>query len=254
MMFVKSQSIVSVDWLAKHIDAVEIRVLYASLQATENFLSAENYWRSQHIPYSSYFDMEGLDSVRDEEFIDPVKFSDRLMDSGVGNGNKVIIYDSTDGSSAALLWWLLRSHGHYNVVVLDGGMRKWVASGEDVSNRPRRPRRHNFTSVLQPKMFVDDKLLEEAAIDAETRIFDTDADDPVRELLIKSREQVSRPEMHGGSLIAPSELFAICSDLKIDLRSNIIITGGEMTSNAMLAFLLHLLGAENIALHYSSTC
>ena len=249
MLFANSQSLVSVDWLTHHIDAVEIRILCASLQTSESDVPSEKKWRAQHIPYSSYFDINGLISDQNGEFVDPASFADHVMASGVGNGNKVIVYDMTDGSGAILMWWLLRYHGHNNVAVLDGGMSKWSASGKEISDRPRRPKRHNFTSILQNTMFVDNERLEEVIDEGVTQVFDTDIKDVGNELLTKSIIQSSKPQKYPDERVTPEELYELCSSLRIKLDSGIIITGNEMIAKTKLAFLLHLLGADNLSIH-----
>ena len=48
-------------------------------------------------------------------------------------------YDAGPATAAARLWWLLRDHGHADVLVLDGGLAAWVAAGRPVSTEPSRP-------------------------------------------------------------------------------------------------------------------
>ncbi|MDP9012454.1 MAG: sulfurtransferase [Pseudomonadota bacterium] len=48
---------------------------------------------------------------------------------GIGDDTQVIAYDDANGSLAARAWWLLRWLGHFQVAVLDGGFKAWVASG-----------------------------------------------------------------------------------------------------------------------------
>lgn len=48
---------------------------------------------------------------------------------GINNATQVVAYDAHGGMFAARLWWLLRSIGHANVAVLDGGLAAWTAAG-----------------------------------------------------------------------------------------------------------------------------
>jgi thiosulfate/3-mercaptopyruvate sulfurtransferase len=52
---------------------------------------------------------------------------------GVGHGSTVVVYDDGPATAAARLWWLLRDHGHDDVLVLDGGLAAWRAAGHPVS-------------------------------------------------------------------------------------------------------------------------
>jgi thiosulfate/3-mercaptopyruvate sulfurtransferase len=52
-------------------------------------------------------------------------FANRLSAWGIDLTKQVIVYDTTSGSFAVRLWWLLRLVGHEAVAVLDGGFGKW---------------------------------------------------------------------------------------------------------------------------------
>jgi thiosulfate/3-mercaptopyruvate sulfurtransferase len=52
---------------------------------------------------------------------------------GISSATFVVAYNSSGGGTAARLWWMLRSIGHGQVAVLDGGYPAWVASGRPVT-------------------------------------------------------------------------------------------------------------------------
>lgn len=50
-------------------------------------------------------------------------FGQRLTDWGITSETSVVVYDDKQGANAAArCWWMLRSIGHSNVAVLDGGL------------------------------------------------------------------------------------------------------------------------------------
>ena len=49
---------------------------------------------------------------------------------GINDDTQVVAYDAHGGMFAARLWWLLRSIGHAQVAVLDGGIAAWIAAGQ----------------------------------------------------------------------------------------------------------------------------
>jgi len=53
--------------------------------------------------------------------------------AGISRGSLVVAYDDGPGTAAARLWWLLRDHGHDDVLVLDGGLAAWAAAGLPVT-------------------------------------------------------------------------------------------------------------------------
>jgi thiosulfate/3-mercaptopyruvate sulfurtransferase len=52
---------------------------------------------------------------------------------GVSPATTVVAYDSAGGATASRLWWMLRSVGHGQVAVLDGGLPAWVAAGHPLT-------------------------------------------------------------------------------------------------------------------------
>ncbi|MFY0672469.1 MAG: sulfurtransferase [Bacteroidia bacterium] len=52
-----------------------------------------------------------------------------LGDKGVKTGQDIVLYDDRAQCESVRFWWLLRSYGHSNVMVLDGGFQDWQARG-----------------------------------------------------------------------------------------------------------------------------
>ena len=67
---------------------------------------------------------------------DSVKFSSRVRKLGVGDGNRIIVYDTNDFMASARVWWMFRVMGHNEVFVLDGGLRAWEAEGGELEDLP----------------------------------------------------------------------------------------------------------------------
>ena len=56
-------------------------------------------------------------------------FIEVLNRLGISNESHVVIYDHNSGAFASRMWWMLRSIGHKNVQVLDGGFSAAVDAG-----------------------------------------------------------------------------------------------------------------------------
>lgn len=52
---------------------------------------------------------------------------------GLKPADTIACYDAGNGSMASRLWWMLRWAGHDAVVVLDGGLAKWVKEGRPLT-------------------------------------------------------------------------------------------------------------------------
>ena len=96
----------------------------------------EDYLKG-HIPGAVYAhlaaDLSGLVNPKTgrHPLPNPQDFIRLISNWGINQKKQVIAYDTTGGSFAARLWWLLRCYGHQNVAVLNGGYTKWLSE-----NRP----------------------------------------------------------------------------------------------------------------------
>ena len=64
----------------------------------------------------------------------PAAFMEFLARHGVSATSTVVAYDDVGGMYAARLWWMARWIGLTNVVLLDGGLPKWVSEGCEVTS------------------------------------------------------------------------------------------------------------------------
>ncbi|MFT7133428.1 MAG: thiosulfate/3-mercaptopyruvate sulfurtransferase [Cyclobacteriaceae bacterium] len=63
----------------------------------------------------------------------PEVFVEQIRRWGISNDDLVVAYDADTGAFAARLWWMLRWLGHTNVMVLDGGLKAWVAADQPLT-------------------------------------------------------------------------------------------------------------------------
>lgn len=52
---------------------------------------------------------------------------------GIQPASFVVAYDAAGGATASRLWWMLRSIGHTQVAVLDGGVAAWTRAGHPLT-------------------------------------------------------------------------------------------------------------------------
>ncbi len=64
------------------------------------------------------------------------KFSETLTSLGITPAAHVVVYDDKNGlNAAARFWWMLKSIGHKNVQVLDGGFQAAITAGFPASSK-----------------------------------------------------------------------------------------------------------------------
>lgn len=143
--------IVSTDWLGEHLSAPDIRIVDASWYLPQMERDALAEYKAEHIPGAVFFDIDeicDLDADAPHMLPRPEKFASRMRKLGIGDGNRVIIYDGAGLFSAARVWWMFRAMGHEDVAVLDGGLPKWKAEERPLEDMPPMPRERHYTARL----------------------------------------------------------------------------------------------------------
>ena len=140
--------LVSTAWLAEHLKAPDLKLVDASwyLPAEERDAKAE--YAAAHIPGAVFFDVDEIsaDDTDLPHMLPPaVKFSSRVRKLGLGDGSRIVAYDGWGVRAAARVWWTFRAMGHEDVVVLDGGLPKWIAEGRPVTDRLPDVRERHYT-------------------------------------------------------------------------------------------------------------
>ncbi len=82
-------------------------------------------------------------------------FANKMGSIGIDGSKQVIAYDDAGAPYAARLWWLLRWLGHDQVVVLDGGINKWLAEGRAVDRTLPTASPTTFVAMQKDGMTVD---------------------------------------------------------------------------------------------------
>jgi thiosulfate/3-mercaptopyruvate sulfurtransferase len=58
---------------------------------------------------------------------------------GIGQYDTIIIYDQSENIYACRMWWMLKSTGHTNIKLLDGGFSAWKSSGGSIETQNNIP-------------------------------------------------------------------------------------------------------------------
>ena len=109
----------------------------------------QNYLKN-HIPGSIFADLNhdlsapiSIQTGR-HPLPQPRNFIEKLASWGIKPGIQVVAIDTSNGTFAARVWWMLRAVGHTQVAVLDGGYNKWL--------RENRPTKYG-SEVSEPTPF-----------------------------------------------------------------------------------------------------
>ena len=185
---------------------------------------------------------------------------------GLGDGNRIVVYDAHGMMSAARVWWSFRVMGHKDVAVLDGGLPKWLAEGRPVEDGLPPPRERHFSARLNHLMVKDKAALLRNLRDRRFQVLDarsaarfqaTEAEPwPGRRSgHIPGSRNLPFPELldpKDKTFLPAGALAAKFKAAGIDLKKPVATSCGSGITAAVLALGLHLIGHENVAVYDGS--
>ncbi len=261
--------IVETDWLASHLASPDLIVLDGSWHLPTAKRDPRAEYLGEHIPGALFFD---IDEITDEKSSLPhmlpstVKFSSRMKKMGVGDGARIVVYDTSGIFSAARVWWTFRAMGHRDVAVLNGGLKKWKAEGRPLDDGPppKRSERH-YTPLQNTEIIRDLEEMKALVGKAGAQIVDArppgrfeGRDDEPRAGLRKGHmpgaknipsQKLLNPD---GTFKSEAELAKLFSDAGIDVLKPVVTTCGSGVTASMLALALAALGQTNAAVYDGS--
>jgi thiosulfate/3-mercaptopyruvate sulfurtransferase len=261
--------VVETGWLADHLDAPDIVVVDASLHLPNTGRDAKAEYLAEHIPGALFFDIEDIadqDNPLPHMLPSTVKFASRMKSMGIGDGVRVIAYDSVGLYSAARAWWMLRIMGHNDVAVLNGGLKKWKAEGRPVEDGepPRRTPRHfspRFHAELvrdasEVKALIDHPVTQIVDARSAGRFEGREADPRpgLRAGHIPSSRSVPYASLINvdGTLKSPPELRGVLAAAGVDIGRPVVASCGSGVTAGIVALALAILGRPDTAIYDGS--
>jgi thiosulfate/3-mercaptopyruvate sulfurtransferase len=262
-------AIVSTEWLAAHLRDPDLRVVDGTWHMPQLKRDARREFAETHIPGAVFFD---IDEIADTTIPlphmlpGPEKFAEAVGRLGIGDGDRVVAYDTKGGVvSAARVWWTFRVFGLEAAAVLDGGLKKWRAEGRPVEAGVPAPPARRFTPRPHPalvrtfeQMRANLRSGREQVIDARSRG------------RFAGTEPEPRPGLRGGhipgslnlpydelwaadgTLLPPAAIREAFRKAGLDLDRPVVATCGSGVTAGVLALGLALMGRRDVAVYDGS--
>ena len=270
MSYARPEALVTTEWLADHLGDPRVRILDASYKMPGMTPTAREEYAGGHIPGAVFFDIDDVaqpGTTLPHMIPSPELFARKMEERGIGDGHRVVVYDTVGLSSAGRAWWMLRLYGHDDVALLDGGLPKWKAEGRPLETAAPSPAagRH-FTPHFDPALVRDKQALlanlggrREQVVDARAagRFEGTAAETwPGRRSghIPGSRnlpfDRVTDPSTR--QLRDADSLRALFRDAGVSLDRPIVTSCGSGVTACAVAFALHLIGHPGAAVYDGS--
>ncbi len=119
--------LVTTDWVADHLDDESVVVAEVD-EITDLYEeghirgAVKLHWR------------DDLQDPIERDLVDKDVFERLLGERGIGNDTTVVLYGDKNNWFAAYAYWYLKTYGHEDVRILDGGRQKWIDEGRELTS------------------------------------------------------------------------------------------------------------------------
>jgi len=118
------QSIVSAEWLHDNLDNPDLIILDATQKKN---IEERQIKGARHFDIKTVF--SDTNSPYPNMLADAVQFEKNCRILGINKSSHIVVYDNKGIYTSPRVWWMLKTMGHENVVVLDGGFPVWKKRG-----------------------------------------------------------------------------------------------------------------------------
>ncbi len=262
--FAHPELLATPDWLAEQLGRPDLRILDVRWRPDG---TGPNLFAAGHLPGAAHLDWrteltepEGDDALSGLRLAGPDRLAAAMARAGIGDGSSLVIYDDTLGLYAARVWWSLRAYGYESARILDGGLPAWLADKRPLSNASYPPAVASFTPRANPRLRMatadvrsvlgsPDVLLVDGRAAAEYRGLEGNAK---RLGHIPGAVNVPVGAMHvpgSQKLRDPDTLRDMLLRANVARGRRVVTYDGSGVAAARLAFVLVLLGYEDVAVY-----
>ncbi|MBV9300953.1 MAG: sulfurtransferase [Acidobacteriaceae bacterium] len=127
--YVHPEVLVETEWLAGKLSDASLRIVEVDVDTAA--------YEPGHIPGAIgwAWNTQLCDTVR-RDIIPKQQLETLLSQSGITPETTIVLYGDNNNWFAAWAFWQLKIYGHQDVRILNGGRKKWIAEGRELTDAP----------------------------------------------------------------------------------------------------------------------
>lgn len=137
--YVNSDVLVDAEWVAQHLNDSNVKLVEVDVDT--------NAYEEGHIPgaISWNWTTQLNDGIR-RDIPSKEGIEQLLGASGIKNSDTIILYGDNNNWFAAFAFWILKMYGHEDIRLMDGGRKKWLSDGREVTTQEEKPEAAQYTA------------------------------------------------------------------------------------------------------------
>jgi thiosulfate/3-mercaptopyruvate sulfurtransferase len=136
--YARPEVLVDADWVEQHKNDPKIKLVEVDVDT--------NAYSEGHIPGAVSWNWTSQlnDQVR-RDILSKEALEELLGKSGISNDDTIVLYGDNNNWFAAFAFWILKLYGAKDVRLIDGGRKKWVADGRELTTQEENPAPATYT-------------------------------------------------------------------------------------------------------------
>ncbi len=137
--YARPEVLVDADWVQEHLSDPKVRLIEVDVDTNaygEGHIAGAIPWN-----WTSQLN----DPVR-RDIVSKAEIEKLLAQSGVSNGDTLVLYGDNNNWFAAFAFWILKMYGHDDVRLMDGGRKKWLADNLPITTQEEKPAPAQYTA------------------------------------------------------------------------------------------------------------
>jgi thiosulfate/3-mercaptopyruvate sulfurtransferase len=125
--YIHPEVLVTTQWVADHLDQTDkIRLV----ESNEDVL----LYATGHAPNAVHIDwVADLNDAIRRDYLDERQFEELMSKNGISNDTTVVFYGDKNNWWATYAFWVFKLFGHKDCRIMDGGRKKWIDEGRDLT-------------------------------------------------------------------------------------------------------------------------
>jgi len=261
--------LIETDELERELDAPDFVIIDATWYMPDEGKNAREEYLAEHIPGAIFFDIDEIadtNSPLPHMLPSPEKFSSRMRKMGIGDGQRIVVYDRHGMFSAPRVWWMFRVMGADEVSVLNGGLPKWKSEGRPLMmGEPSARTPRHFTSRRNLDLVRDVDDMKSVIHDKSADIVDARSPERFAGTVPEPREGLRSGHIPGaqnvpygqllnadGTLKSTEELNAIFAAAGVEPHKPVVTSCGSGITACVLALALAETGHRRTSVYDGS--
>ncbi len=261
--------LIETDELEREIDAPDVVIVDATRYMPNEGKDARAEYLAEHIPGAIFFDIDEIadtNAAFPHMLPPPEKFSSRMRKMGIGDGQRIVVYDRQGMYSAPRVWWMFRVMGVDDVSVLNGGLPKWKREGRPlVTGEPTPRTARHFTARRNLDLVRDASDMKGVVQDGSAIVLDARSPERFAGKAPEPRAGLRAGHMPGahnlpygevlnadGTLKSPDELQEVFAAAGVDPHKPVVASCGSGITACVLALALAETGHRRASVYDGS--